>query len=255
MNEELFANKSMIYHKCRPSYPTALIDHLYENVGFNKNSVVADIGSGTGIFSRLLLERGSRVFSIEPNDEMRLVAEKELGGKQGFVSTKATAEKTGLCENSVDFVIAAQAFHWFDAYGFRQECSRILRKSGKAVIVWNTRDFGHDIVKKDFAIRKKYSIGEAKGLSSANEPISNVRGFFLGYEVSELIFANDLLLKRGDYIGMNLSRSYSPTEEAEPKKYFALVAALGEIFDEFSTNGVLLYPHITRAYIGPVATA
>ena len=75
----------------------------------------------------------------------------------------------------------------------------------------------------------------------------------MGKKVEELTFANDLFLKRDDYIGMNLSRSYSPTEETEPEKYFALTSALVEIFDEYSKNGVLIYPHVTKAYIGSVA--
>ena len=253
MNENLFTKRAGIYHTCRPSYPKALINYLYENVGFSKDSVIADVGSGTGIFCRLLIERGSHVYCLEPNDDMRLVAEKELGGMPGFVSINTSAENTGLAEKSVDFVTTAQAFHWFDTQKFMQECRRILKGGGKAVIVWNSRDFGAEIVKKDYEARKMYSIGEAKGLSSVESPIYNVEGFFIDNEFEDLTFSNNLLLNRNTYIGMNLSRSYSPTEEAEPQKYFALVAALGDIFDEFSDDGVLLYPHITKAYIGPVA--
>ena len=255
MNERLFMGRAGIYHKCRPSYPKGLIDHLYTELGFSEGSVIADIGSGTGIFGRLLLERGSRVYSVEPNDDMRSVAKRELGGIPGFVSINAAAESTSLDDKSVDFVTAAQAFHWFDAEGFRQECSRILKKDGKVVIVWNVRDIGHDVVKKDFEARKKYSVGDAKGLTSTDNSIVDVGSFFLGEKVEELTFANDLYLKRDDYIGMNLSRSYSPTEDAEPEKYFALISALGDIFDEYSSNGVLIYPHVTKAYIGPVTAA
>ena len=103
MSDELFTNKAAVYHLCRPSYPKEFVDYLYANAGFGAGSVIADIGSGTGIFSRLLLERGSKVYCVEPNGDMRSTAEKELGGMLGFVSVKATAEKTRLDEKNVDF--------------------------------------------------------------------------------------------------------------------------------------------------------
>ena len=133
---------------------------------------------------------------------------------------------------------------------FRQECRRILKDGGKVVIAWNTRDFGHDVVEKDYEARKKYSVGDAKGLSSAEKSIDAVGDFFLGESYEALTFANDLQLGRSEYIGMNLSRSYSPAMDKEPEKYHGLVFALGEIFDRYSNNGILLYPHITKAYIG-----
>ena len=255
MGDKIFIGKAGVYHRFRPSYPREFIDYLYEEAGFGSSSVIADIGSGTGIFSRLLLERGSLVYAVEPNDDMRIIAERELGMKQGFCSINAAAEDTGLCENSVNFVTAAQAFHWFDRQKFAQECNRILSSGGKAAIVWSIRDFGHKIVEKDYALRKKFSVGDTSSLSSAEAPISDVKGFFAGEEFEDLTFPNDLYLKRDEYIGMNLTRSYSPTKEAEPKKYFSLITALGELFDEYDTNGVLSYPHVTRAYIGIVNTS
>ncbi len=75
---------------------------------------MADIGSGTGIFSHQLLERDLTVFGVEPNDDMRMMAEQSLNLYSRFKSIKATAENTTLKENSVDLVTVAQAFHWFD---------------------------------------------------------------------------------------------------------------------------------------------
>ena len=252
MNEQLFANKARIYHNYRPSYPAGFIDYLYTIEDFSENSIIADIGSGTGIFSKLLLERGSCVYCVEPNDDMRSVAEKELSGFSGFVSINAPAEYTGLVKNSIDFVTTAQAFHWFNKDKFRYECCRILRSGGKVVIIWNSRDFSSEIVKADYETRKKYSIGEAKCISSAENPIYDVKGFFNDDKFEEMTFSNDLLLNRDTYIGMNLSRSYSPTEEKEPEKYLALVAALGEIYDNYNNDGILLYPHVSKVYIGAI---
>jgi len=85
-NEERFSNKADIYKKYRPSYPKELIDYLYSQVGFRQDSIIADIGSGTGILSCLLLERGSLVYCVEPNADMRKVAEKDLSGFKNFTS-------------------------------------------------------------------------------------------------------------------------------------------------------------------------
>ena len=157
-NEDRFTSKADIYKKYRPTYPTELIDYLYAQAGFSKESIVADIGSGTGIFSRLLLERGNRVYCVEPNGDMRQTAEKDLSSFENFYTVGAPAENTGLLERSVDFVTAAQAFHWFDRQRFKSECRRILKDCGKVLLVWNIRDYECEVIKKDYAIREKYRI-------------------------------------------------------------------------------------------------
>ena len=171
-NEERFTGKADIYQKFRSSYPEELIDYLYSMIGFCHDSVIADIGSGTGIFSRLLLERGSHVYCVEPNDDMRRSAENHLRDTVGFkyfTSIKAPAENTGLQEGSIDFVTAAQAFHWFDSEAFKLECRRILKSGGKVVLIWNTRDYESELIKKDYAIRRKYCI-DTKGLGITDIP-------------------------------------------------------------------------------------
>ena len=143
-NTERFNEKAEIYQQHRASYPKELIEYLYSAVGFSNASIIADIGSGTGIFSRFLLEKGNHVYCVEPNDDMRSVAERELGCIVGFYSVAAPAENTGLKENSIDFITVAQAFHWFDRQLFTLEYRRILKDTGKAVLIWNIRDNKHD---------------------------------------------------------------------------------------------------------------
>ncbi len=250
-NEERFTGKADIYKKFRSSYPDELIDYLYSKVGLSKDSVIADVGSGTGIFSRLLLERGSCVYCVEPNDDMRRIAENDLStyGSEKFTSIKATAENTGLPEKSVDFVTAAQAFHWFDMKAFRSECRRILKDKGTVALVWNTRDYESEFIKKDYDIRKKYCI-DTKGLGIAGFPEES--NFFRIYMTN--IFRNDLIINRETYIGMNLSRSYSPCEDKNPIEYKGLVKELNELFDEYTINGVIHFPQLTNCYFGMVWT-
>ena len=86
-----FSNRVANYAKYRPSYPDKVLDHLQHECHLTEESVIADVGSGTGIFTRLLLDRGYAVYAVEPNESMRHAAEKQLKLLQGFHSVNGTA--------------------------------------------------------------------------------------------------------------------------------------------------------------------
>ena len=111
---ERFSGRAEYYSKYRPNYPVSILQYLERELGLSRNAVVADIGSGTGIFAELLLRNGNRVFGVEPNDDMRTIAESTLSSYENFTSIKGSAEHTTLPAASVDYVTAAQSFHWFD---------------------------------------------------------------------------------------------------------------------------------------------
>ena len=137
---ERFSDRVADYVKYRPSYPQSLVAALEARHGWDPAKIVlADVGSGTGISSRLFLERGYAVHGVEPNVDMRRAAERDLASYPRFVSVAGTAEQTTLDAGSVDAVLAAQAFHWFDPVRARQEFARILRPSGVVVLLWNER--------------------------------------------------------------------------------------------------------------------
>lgn len=251
MNEKRFSGKGKAYSKFRPSYPKEFLDYLYNEIGFCKNNVVADIGSGTGIFTKQLLEKGSTVYAVEPNEDMRKRAEENLKDYNNFFSISAAAENTGLEEKSVDFVTAAQAFHWFDKPAFKAECKRILKPGGKIILVWNTRDTESIITKEnekiDIQFCKNFN-GYCGGISG---PLNqeNIDEFFCGnYELK--LFENPLVYDREGFIGRNLSSSYAPKESDEA--YEEYIAALSDMFDKFSVDGVIKYPFYTQSYIGEV---
>src|SRR5205814_2915194 len=114
---------------------------LRDEIGFGPSWIVADVGCGTGISSRMFVEDGNEVFGVEPNDDMRGAAEQELGSNRRFHSIKAPAEATTLPDASVDLVVAAQAFHWFDHAACAREFRRVLRAApgGCFMAMWNTR--------------------------------------------------------------------------------------------------------------------
>lgn len=134
-----FSDRVADYVRGRPTYPAEILDVLQEHCGLGPATVVADVGSGTGILTALLLERAARVYAVEPNAEMARAAEETLGRNSGFVSVRARAEETGLPGASVDLVTAAQALHWFDHAAARREFARILRPGGFVAALWNSR--------------------------------------------------------------------------------------------------------------------
>lgn len=136
---ERFSSRVGNYARFRPSYPPEIITILKQKCGLTPESVVADVGFGTGIFTRLLLENGNRVFGIEPNEAMRNAGEEYLGSFPNFTSIAATAENTTLPDRSVNLITAAQAAHWFDRERAIAEFRRILRPGGYLVLIWNDR--------------------------------------------------------------------------------------------------------------------
>ncbi len=114
---------------------------LRDHARLMPQSTVADVGAGTGIFSRLLLAHGCTVYAVEPNREMRSAAEQDLAPTYPatFRAIDGRAEATTLGPSSVDLVVSAQAFHWFDRVRAAAEFRRILRPSGHVAIVFNER--------------------------------------------------------------------------------------------------------------------
>ena len=249
MNEKLFTGKAALYKKFRPSYPKELLDYLYSKIGFTEESVIADVGAGTGIFTRLLLERGSKVYAVEPNEDMRETSKKDLSEYIKYVSFNAAAENTGLGDASIDFVTVAQAFHYFDRELFKQECRRILRPGGKVIIIWNNIDSDCDVTCKSSDIIERYRIHNKSGQQRSGN-LYDYSDFYANGVYEYKTFRNDFYESRENFLGGNLSASYAPREDSEPEQYHGFVKELNELFNEYSEHGILHIPQITRSYAG-----
>lgn len=251
MNENKFDGMGNIYAKFRPNYPKAFIDFLFTDLDLPKSCVFADIGAGTGILTRQLLEKGATVYAVEPNDDMRKVAEDNLKAFPKFIPVKGTAENTTLPGGSMDIITAAQAFHWFDREKFKEECKRILKPQGKILLVWNSRDSESELVTENALINREYCPG-FKGFSGGMNTAASGEGlsdFFRG-EYTVKTFKNPLAYSKEAFIGRNLSSSYALKEDDE--NYVPYVRALEALFEKYSKDGVLTTPNYTRCYLGTV---
>src|SRR5205085_10926402 len=121
------------YIRYRPTYPTDVLRILQHDAGLTPSSIIADIGSGTGISAKIFLNHGNTVYGVEPNRPMREAAEQLLRGESRFHSIDGSAECTTLSSSLVDFIVAGQAFHWFYRTKARTEFVRILRPHGWVV--------------------------------------------------------------------------------------------------------------------------
>ena len=135
-----FSSRVENYIKYRPDYPNAIIATLQEECQLSSTSLVADIGSGTGLLTELFLQNGNTVFAVEPNREMRDAGKRILQNYDGLHNVPGKAEDTTLADHSIDLIAAGQAFHWFDVEKTRAEFLRILKPGGYAMLIWNDRD-------------------------------------------------------------------------------------------------------------------
>lgn len=242
-----FTGKAKVYAKARPSYAQEFTDYLFSDIGMNCDTTIADIGSGTGIFSKVLLEKGSVVYCVEPNKDMHRTAKNTLSVFPNFHSVTGTAENTTLNTRSFDFVTVAQAFHWFDVDSFKAECQRILKPNGKVILVWNSRVSTSELVKENALIFKKYCPNFG-GFSGGVEHIgTNIAKFFDNNFVLKR-FLNDLKFDKLKFKERCLSASYA-LEETDCE-YNSFISELEVLFDKNAINDVLTMPNETVAYIG-----
>jgi SAM-dependent methyltransferase len=244
-----FSNRVENYVKYRPGYPTGVIATLVDSAALASHSVVADIGSGTGLFARLFLELGCRVIGLEPNLEMREAGERILASFPNFISLAGSAEATGLEASSVDFVTAGQAFHWFDRPRARLEFARILKPGGWVVLAWNERRLDSTPFLEAYeALLLQFGTDytTVNHLNVENDP-SAIPDFF-GGPFREARFDN---LQRFDFEGVKgrlLSSSYVP-DPTHPL-HAPMLTALRQIFDQYQSGGTVDFEYDTHLFWG-----
>lgn len=249
-NEERFSGLAAEYSRFRPAYPDAAIDWLVRENGLSAQSLVADIGAGTGIFTGMLLQRGIPVAAVEPNADMAAVSAALHGSRPGFRPVNAPAEDTGLAAASVDLVTAAQAFHWFDPSLFQAECRRILKPGGRVAIVWNTRDPESPAVQQYYQLWAQHG-GHRHARITLGEVDAEKAAFFAGGPPTVKLFSNNLVYNKEGFIGHALSASYMP-KQGDARR-LAVIKALDAFFEQWAVGETLIVPNYTEVFLGRVA--
>jgi SAM-dependent methyltransferase len=244
-----FSDRADNYARYRPGYPPAVLDCLRDEFDLTLDTVVADVGSGTGILTELFLKRGYTVYAVEPNEAMRTAAERALARYPRFISVAGRAEATGLPDGGVGLVAAGQAFHWFDAPAARQEFSRILTSGGRVALVWNARLYTGD----PFMAAYEGALGSF-GLGYHAVTHRSHRGemdalFTAGYEAR--VFQHSRPLDWDALWGGFLSASYAPLP-GDPR-YEPLRRALRDAFDAHQRDGRVTFYYDTNLYVGSLA--
>ncbi len=242
-----FSDRVEDYVRYRPGYPVEAIEFVIRETGLKPGAVIADIGSGTGISAAMFLGKGYQVYAVEPNDPMREAAERLLADHADFHSVKGSAEHTTLADGSVDLIVAAQAFHWFDTPETRAEFSRILKPDGRVALIWNERLTASTPFLRDYEqLLLSHGTDYAK-VRHENVDHEAISRFFRG-GWRQAVFPNSQSFDFGGLQGRLLSCSYAPP--AGHPGHEPMLAELGRIFDLHQSGGRVRFDYDTRVYLG-----
>lgn len=249
--KQRFSNRVTDYVRYRPGYPAACLDLLREECGLQPAHAVADIGSGTGLLSKLFLDNGNRVLGVEPNAEMRSAGAEFLQEYANFSSINGSAEATTLPGHSVDFVSAGQAFHWFDPVAAKCEFQRILKPGGWVVVLWNDRRISESRFSREYEnLLVRFGTDYTK-VKEAYPEAPVIRSFFGGnkFESRELPNFQDFAFD--GLAGRLRSSSYAPAEGHA--SYTPMMEALLGLFSENQVQGRVRMNYSTHIYFGQLA--
>src|SRR6476620_3861141 len=242
-----FSSRVGNYVRYRPGYPCAAIDLLKNECGLTPTCVIADVASGTGIFTRMLLKNGNRVYGVEPNSDMRKAGEEFLRAYPRFTSVAGTAETTTLDDHGVDFVAAAQAAHWFDREKARREFIRICRPGGWTVLLWNERRTGSTPFLRAYE-QLLLEYGTDYQDVRHERTTQEIETFFAPSRFQSRTFGYRQVFDYPALEGRLLSSSYTP--HPGETKFAPMLRELRRMFDSHQVDGQVGFEYDTRVYYG-----
>jgi SAM-dependent methyltransferase len=245
---ERFSDRVENYVRFRPGYPTVVLEILKQEIRLDASWTTADVGSGTGISAELFLRNGNFVYGVEPNGPMRAAAERLLAGYPNFHSIAGTAEFTSLPDRCVDAVVAAQAFHWFDARGARKEAQRILKLSGWSVLLWNTRRLNATPFLRAYEEMLLVHGTDYQRVRHDKIDAGKLAEFYGGGDYSARSIPNEQRLTLEALRGRLLSASYVPAAGAPG--YNAMLDAVERVFHQHQRGGEVVLEYDLEIIFG-----
>jgi SAM-dependent methyltransferase len=246
-----FTRRVPYYHISRPRYPIQVLDLMRERMSLSPTHVIADIGAGTGISSELFLGNGNTVYAIEPNEAMLAIAIEHYGQNPRFRPFAGSAESTTLADNSVDFAVAGQAFHWFNLSKAKIEISRIVKADGWVMLFWNMRheedsplQRAYNQLMQDFDVE---GLGEFRQ-TAGNRDEDDLNVLFGAGKWQQASFPNQQVLDFDGFKARVLSASYMPLEGED--RYDELMTAVQKLFADHHNNHKVTLLYRTDVYWG-----
>lgn len=243
-----FSDRVDNYIKYRPSYPLQVLEHLKTECGLTPDSLVADIGSGTGILTQLFLDNENEVYAVEPNTEMRQAAESSLKVSSHFHSINATAEETSFTTDLFDFIIVGQAFHWFDRERTKQEFQRILKPHGWVVLIWNERKIDSTPFLVAYEEMLLEFATDYEEINHTHISSADFNQFFAPHTFRSHSIPNSQTFDFPALKGRLLSSSYCP--QPEDPRYEQIMKRLSEIFVANESQGTISFEYDTNLFYG-----
>ena len=236
------------YDQYRPTYPIALLEYLQKQVGLQEGDSVADIGSGTGKLTSLLVNLGLEVYAVEPNEKFREIAAHKLGQYANFHNVPGDSEVTHLPDYCVKLITVAQAFHWFKPIPTKTEFLRILQPQGYLALIWNNRLI-HDspFMRAYEALMEKYGINYHEVAADRFNP-EGLRDFFAPAEMTVFQTPHEQILNWEGLVGRTESISYLPKKGAP--RYAEMMQDLQAIHDACAVAGKVVFLYETKVYFG-----
>lgn len=248
---ERFGNLVEDYDRYRPTYPAEVMRCLTEEAGLLPSARVADIGSGTGISSAPFVALGCTVHGVEPNGPMRAAAERRFEACPNFRSVAGSAEHTGLPDACVDWVVAAQAFHWFDRGRAQQDFQRILRPGGQVILLFNERLNDATPFLRDYEDTLLEHAIDYTQVNHANLTADVFDAFYHRYTRRD--FPNEQVMDLDGMLGRVRSCSYVP--HPGDAGWPALEQAMRELFARHQLEDRIVFLYETQVYWGTLPNA
>jgi SAM-dependent methyltransferase len=248
----VYSSKAEKYAKYRWDYAPQAIQTIFEISQISREASVADIGAGTGILSKHFAAKGARVFAVEPNPAMRELAVKALAEYPACQVMAGAAEATHLAAGSINLITVGQAIHWFEPEPARNEFLRILKPGGWLAILRNySADEGlNEAMGEILTAENGFDLS-----SEASLPAKKPARFYYGHDdFLKLAFPFSLQAAWEAFIGSWASAAPAP-DESQPL-YPKFEQALRQVFDHFSSDGLLAVYGVTELFLGqPVIAA
>ena len=225
MGEVNFTGRALAYKMARPDYPREAVEYIRSF--FPENSIIADVGAGTGKLTVLLARHGYEIFAIEPNADMREQLAVTLSPFPNIRIIDGSAEATTLPEHSVNVITNAQALNWFDIEAFRTECGRIGKPDSLVITLFN--------------YEPAYDRDKSHGIRRYNKSTS---ALYRNPFVRE--FPNPILFNRQNWLLYHSSMAGVPG--LSDPGYEAYTEELNEEFDRDSADGLLRLDLVTKVY-------